>query len=357
MKELNYQDFAENIEFGPSTFKPLSGQIELTYRCNFNCLHCYCKGSEDLGKELLASQWKDILGQIHQEGCLWMTFTGGEPLLREDFLGIYEYAHKKGFIITLFTNGLLLDDKTIKFLVKHRPFLIEITLNGISESIYGEITGSKGSFGKILGVIHKLVGEKLPLTLKCNGLRQNKDEILRVKSFAESRLGKGRFKFDLFIYPRLNGDLTPCQYRLLPEEIVAIENSDLDMVHQRREELHRRKRIRRSAEFLYRCNNWQKNFYVNPYGRIQFCHLSQKYSTDLTQKSFREGFYKGFSKILNERFATRSKCLTCSLRDICYYCPARAKLEMGEEETPVEYYCQLAIAKEKQEKMILSLGK
>jgi radical SAM protein with 4Fe4S-binding SPASM domain len=357
MRELSYQDFAIHIEPGPLPFRPLIGQIELTYRCNLDCLHCYCKGSEDPERELLPSQWEGLFDQIHREGCLWMSLTGGEPLLREDFSRIYEYAHKKGFLITLFTNGLLLDDRTLRFLARNRPFHIEITLNGISESVYEEVTGSKGTFRKIVGIIRKLAEEKLPLTIKCNGLRQNKEEIIKVKSFAEKCLGKGRFKFDSLIYPRLNGDRTPCQYRLSAEEIIAIENSDPDMTHQRRKELQRRQRIRRPAEFLYRCNNWQSSFYINPYGRIQFCHLSQKYSTDLTQKSFREGFFRGFSKILNEKFSTGSKCLGCSLRNLCYYCPARANLEVGEEETPVEYYCQLAKAKKKQKKIILSLDK
>jgi MoaA/NifB/PqqE/SkfB family radical SAM enzyme len=49
--------------------------------------------------------WKKILDNIQKEGCLWLTFSGGEPLVRKDFLEIYAYAKNKGFMITLFTNG------------------------------------------------------------------------------------------------------------------------------------------------------------------------------------------------------------------------------------------------------------
>lgn len=356
MRELNYQNFVIGLERGLGIRRPLSGQIELTYRCNLKCIHCYCKGSEDRDKELSFREWKVILNQIHKEGCLWLTFTGGEPLLREDFLKIYSYAHKKGFLINLFTNGLLLDNGAIDFLKRHRPLLLELTLNAITESIYEEITNTKGTFSKIIKIIHKLTNERLPLVLKCNGLRQNKDEILKLNVFAEALLGKGKFKFDSFIFPRLNGDITPCQYRLLPEEILEIESSDSDMITQMQKELHMPYALMRPQEFLYQCNAWWRDFFINPYGQLQFCQLSSKYSCNITKGSFKKTFYNEFPKLLNEKFTTNSKCSSCNLREICYYCPARAYLETGDEEAPVEYYCQLAKARYKQRGQLAVIG-
>ena len=115
---------------------PWSGHIDLTYRCNLNCIHCYCKGSEDKDKELSTAEWKKILDEIHREGCIWLTFSGGDPLVRDDFLELYSYAKKKGFIITIFTNGHEVSKKVVNHLVKSPPFSMEITLNGITTNTY-----------------------------------------------------------------------------------------------------------------------------------------------------------------------------------------------------------------------------
>jgi len=93
--------------------------------------------------------------------------------------------------------------------------------------------------------------------------------------------------------------------------------------------------------FLYHCNTWMKHFFINPYGRLKFCQFTEKFSIDLKTTPFKEGFYKVFPQLLNERFKTNAKCRTCDLRAICCWCPARAYLEAGDEESPLEYYCKL----------------
>ena len=71
-----------------------------------------------------------------------------------------------------------MDDKAIKYLAKHPPHSIEITLNGISEKTYESISQVKGSFKKVIFNIDKAIAAKLPLVLKAVGLKQNKNEIL-----------------------------------------------------------------------------------------------------------------------------------------------------------------------------------
>jgi len=326
---------------------PLSGQIEFTYRCNLNCVHCYCKGSEDRDRELATQEWKKILDKIQKEGCLWLTFTGGEPLVREDFLEIYAYAKNKGFMVTLFTNGQLFTKKIIDYFQKSPPYSIEITLNGITKATYESITRVKGSFKKAICVIKNLAEKNLPLILKSNCLRQNKDEIGKIKAFTEKLLGKGngryKFKYDPMIYPRLNRDKAPCNYRLTFKELCSLKKQDADIWQEYQRGLHGDfPDLKRDKEFLYRCNTWMNNFFINPYGRLKFCAFSDKFSVDFKKQPFKEGFYKVFPQLLNERFKTNSKCKNCSLMPICYHCPARAYLETGDEEAPVEYYCDLA---------------
>ncbi len=342
---------------------PLTGLIELTYRCNLDCIHCYCKGSEDKDRELSARDWMKILGMLQKEGCIWLVFTGGDPLIRDDFLEIYSCAREKGFIISLFTNGLGLRNEVVDYLAQFPPFSIEITLNGITPDTYEAITQIEGSFPKAIRNIRILAGKKLPLLLKTNCLQQNKQQVGRIKAFSEELLGrpsenKHHYRYDPMIYPRLNGDKTPCQYRLSSREMLAVQKQDADFWREYQEGLHQDfPDLERNRDFLYRCDSWMSRFFINPYGRLKFCGFSDKFSIDLKNTPFNEGFYKVFPELLNEKFKTGSKCRCCRLRPICYHCPARAFLETGDEEAPVKYYCELAKFGAEQMRVKFSNGK
>ncbi|MBU0878888.1 MAG: radical SAM protein, partial [Candidatus Omnitrophica bacterium] len=288
--------------------------------------------------------------EIHKQGCFWLTISGGDPLVREDFLEIYSYAKDKGFIITLFTNAYGLTPKIINSLIKSPFYSIEITLNGITKEVYEAVTGVEGSFPKVIKNIKRLKQEGFPLILKTNCLKTNKHQLGKIKRWAEKLLGKPKkdrhyFKYDPMIYPRLNGDKTPCEYRLSFEELVKAKKQDADIWKEYKRGLHGKlPKSKRTKDFLYRCNSWMNQFFVNPYGKLKFCEFSEKFSIDLKTTPFNQGFYRFPYKVLNEKYKTNSKCRTCKLRPICYHCPARTYLETSSEEEPVSYYCELAKA-------------
>src|SRR5258708_37666428 len=99
-------------------------------------------------------------------GTFWLLFSGGEIFARKDFLEIYTYAKKKGFLITLFTNGTLINDKIADYLVEWPPFSIEITLYGRTKETYETLTGIPVSYERCLGGIEHLRARKLPLKLE-----------------------------------------------------------------------------------------------------------------------------------------------------------------------------------------------
>ena len=347
MEKNSFARFARKLA-GKRDHYPLSCQIELTYRCSLNCVHCYCKGSEDKNRELTTEEWKKIIDTLQEEGCIWLTFTGGDPLVRDDFLELYAYAKKKGFLITLFTSGHCLTKKHIDHLVKMPPCSMEITLNGITQETYEKIALVKDSFPRVIRNIKSLAKSKVKLILKFNCLKQNKDEIGSVKKWAEDLLGrrtdkKYRFKYGPMIFPRLNGDKTPCDYRLSFEELVELRKQDPDIWKEYQKEMHSDfPDLKRDRGFLYRCDSWMQQCFIDPCGRLKFCMWSDKFSVDLRTTAFKEGFHRVFPQLLNERFKTDSKCRECGLRPVCYHCPARAYLETGNEEAPVPYYCRLA---------------
>ena len=92
---------------------PLQVSIEVTRRCPLECLHCYNNlpmGDLDAKqRELTKEEHFRVLDELVEMGCFWILYTGGEIFARKDFLEIYTYAKKKGFLITLFTNGTIIN--------------------------------------------------------------------------------------------------------------------------------------------------------------------------------------------------------------------------------------------------------
>ena len=343
---ITYKDFIECFsDKSQAEGKPIQGQMELTFRCNLKCVHCYIPRSKKQ-EELSYSEVCSILDEIHEEGCLWLTFTGGEPLLRKDFLDIYTYAKEKGFLITLFTNGTLITEEIADYLKVYSPFMIDITLNGITKETYEKITGVPGSFQKCLKGIHLLLERNLPLTLKSNGMRLNRDEILRIKEYAEG-LG-AKYRYDSLITARLDSSKKPCQLRLSPEEIIDIESTDETMQEQWRRYLESKPKLS-NRNNLFRCGAGISSFHISPYGELQLCQLLRRPNFDLGKGSFREGFYQLFPKIRSREYQTNSKCKDCRLWHLCPQCPARAELENGDQEAPVDYFCQLAHKRQEME--------
>ncbi|MEW6075264.1 MAG: radical SAM protein [Candidatus Omnitrophota bacterium] len=327
-------------------YLPIDGFLELTYSCNLHCLHCYVKGSENPAQELTTVQWKNIILEIKKAGCMYLVFTGGDPLVRHDFLELYRYAKEQGFIVTVFTNGIGFTDKMIRYLAKSPPYYIDITLNGITPETYEDITQVEGAFEHVMNNVKKIKQNNIPLRIKVNCMKKNKHEIIRIKEFATDLLGasKGKylFAYDVELFPRLSGDKTPLAQRLSADEVRDVIEQDTDMRNEYARCLGNGKPQARADATLYKCNAWKRQFFINPFGRLKFCQLTDKFSIDLLKIPFKEGFFKEFPRVADEKFKAGSACRSCSLRNVCISCPAKAFLETGNEESPVSYYCELS---------------
>src|SRR6266851_5472269 len=171
MDTLDYGAFSESLHSRLAGRRlPLSGTIEVTRRCPLTCLHCYnnlpTTDGEAVRRELDYEEHCRLLDQLADAGCLWLLYTGGEILARRDFLNIYTYAKKKGFLITLFTNGTMITERIADYLEEWPPFAIEITLYGRTKETYEALTGIPGSFDRCMRGIRILLDRRLPLALK-----------------------------------------------------------------------------------------------------------------------------------------------------------------------------------------------
>ena len=178
MQVKEYKDWVLELgQVSVANRTPIRAAIEVTHRCNNNCVQCYnnlpLKDNQARRKEFTYKEHCRILDEISALGCLWLLFTGGEIFARKDFLDIYTYAKQKGMLITLFTNGTLITPEIADYLVQYRPFVIEITLYGRTQKTYEQVTGTPGSFARCMQGIQLLKERELPLKLKAMAMAPN----------------------------------------------------------------------------------------------------------------------------------------------------------------------------------------
>jgi len=90
---------------------PLEGSLDLTYRCNNNCRHCWARlapAAEERGQELTFDEIRGIADQARLLGAREWSISGGEPMLRPDFSEIFDYLTHKSTSYGLNTNGALI---------------------------------------------------------------------------------------------------------------------------------------------------------------------------------------------------------------------------------------------------------
>ena len=323
---------------------PLSGTLELTFRCNNRCAHCYVsQGIDDekeKGKELRYPEIRHLLDDLAEEGCLWLLLTGGEPLVREDFLDIYLYAKKKGFLITLFTNGTLVTPSVADFLREFPPRAIEISLYGITEKTYERVSRSQGSYEQCMEGIDLLLQRKLPLKLKTVITTINRHEFMDIKNFVQD-LGL-EFRFDALINGRVDGRQNTAKLRIPPHEVVELDMADPRRGPEFVSLYERTCGIKQDPDLVYRCGAGVNSFHIDSYGRLMLCTLARNPSYDLRDGSFREGWRDFLPRIREQKLEKRNKCVDCELRFICDQCPGWSQLEYADQTMPVDYLCQVA---------------
>jgi MoaA/NifB/PqqE/SkfB family radical SAM enzyme len=290
--ELGYGEFGRRLkEKIGDRHIPIGGSVELTFRCNLRCAHCYAACGNNptaTRQELTAGEWQRLFDQIADEGCLWLLLTGGEPLTHADFADLYLYAKRKGFLLTLFTNGTLLTPRVTDFLAEWRPFAVEITLYGRTQATYERITGVPGSHARCMRGIELLMERGIPLRLKTMLLTLNQHELWDIKAYAEG-LGV-QFRFDPLVNAGLDGARQPIALRLAPEEILKFDMADTPRWADWRDFWQRFRAVRPDPRYLYTCGAGLHSFHVDPYGRLGVCMMARAQTYDLRQGDFRTGW-------------------------------------------------------------------
>lgn len=143
--------------------KLYSATLELTYRCNERCVHCYVDDgcSSNSQAELTLEEYRSILDQLKDMGCIHLLLTGGEVCLRKDFLEIAEYAVSKGFLVDVYTNGIGMTDEQF-------DKLCELKVNSVSFSFYSGEAAVHDAITKVPGSFERSL--KRLMMFKCAGV-------------------------------------------------------------------------------------------------------------------------------------------------------------------------------------------
>jgi len=338
--------------------KPLLSRldIELTERCNNNCIHCCINLPEDdlvaKKKELATGQIKNILKEAVLLGCLSVRFTGGEPLLRGDFEELYVFARKLGLKVLIFTNATLINAHLAELFSHIRPLKeIEVSVYGMKQESYEGVTRTPGSYAAAWRGINLLLEYKVPFVVKGALLPQNKDEIDEFEAWTATIPWMDKPpSYSMFFDLRCRRDGQKNELikklRLAPEEGLKILARNKDKYLKEMKEFCS-KFMRPSGDKLFSCGSGTGGGCVDAYGFLQPCMMLRHPETvyDLKKGSLKDALTNFFPKLRETKAANSeylARCAKCFLKGLCEQCPAKSWMEHGTLDTPVEYLCEIA---------------
>lgn len=337
--------------------KLIKFDIELTERCNNNCVHCCinlpANDIDALNLEMSLSDIKGILNEAANLGCLTVRLTGGEPLLRPDFEDIYLYARQLGMGVLLYTNACLITNRLAELFSKI-PLLqaIQVTVYGMHQESYESNTRVPGSFMQFQKGLHLLEKFQIPFIVKSVLLPANKDEKDEFESWAaQIPWMKEKPYYSVFLDLRNRRDDEKKNdlirsLRIDPESGAKLMLSYYSDIESYRD-MFIRSKDRKTGNHLFTCDAGEKQLCVDAYGMIQPCmglripELVLPKGTPLESALER---YKELKKLTTENPEYLSRCGQCVLRNLCEQCPAKSWAETGKMDVPVEYLCEAAHA-------------
>ncbi|UCF71039.1 MAG: radical SAM protein [candidate division WOR-3 bacterium] len=183
---VDYHEFSDNLNV-----YPILSEVAVTYRCNLACEFCYV--GDHCGRELSTNDLKKILFKIYHEAKVpSVSFTGGEPLLREDIAKLISYAAQIGLWTNLITNGTLLYDDTVRSLKKAGLSSAQVSIEGPNSEIHDMITGKQGAFDASTRGIASLRDAGIPVhtntTLSRHNIAYAKEIVVLAKCLGLNRL-------------------------------------------------------------------------------------------------------------------------------------------------------------------------
>ena len=337
--EVNDTNWEDLNDYWYKRRHPIDGGMELTPNCNMRCVHCYMKETME-EKCLETEQIKLIIDKVVAKGVLFLFFTGGEILTRKDFTEIYIYAKKKGLIIDLLTNGVLINEELVKIFDKYPPARVSISVYGDNPESYNLVTSTRNNFDKLIKNIALLKKYNIHTELKYIGMKENAGEMENIKKIAEKYSADFLSAFQLF--PTLKCDTSIYNHRIENSEIVRIEKQNPERVKMWSSNVNRKNSyIDRENVPLFKCEIGTTSFLIDYRGFLNPCNKARIEEYNLLYDDFTVAWndYAKFKKIPASK---NEPCRKCDYFSICSPCPMVNFMSTGNYSIPPQVYCDLA---------------
>jgi mycofactocin radical SAM maturase len=184
---------------------PVNVTWEVTYTCNLSCIHCLSDSGRRRAGELTTDEAQAAIDQMAALKVFQFNIGGGEPFMRPDFLDLMDYAHERGIVTCISTNGTLIDHKVAERLDKHLVY-VQVSLDGAAEASNDRIRG-RGSFARVMVALEHLRKRNIEVSINTVLTRLSFPELddlvelaagfgakLRVSRFRPSGRGKDSWK-------------------------------------------------------------------------------------------------------------------------------------------------------------------
>ncbi len=329
---------------------PVSATFELTARCNFNCKMCYVHlqdSTQCKTEEKSAEWWIELGKKAAEQGVVFLLITGGEPLLREDFKEIYTELSKLGFIISINTNGYLINDEIIEVFKKNPPTRVNVSLYGASAETYENVTGVP-AFSRVIENVIKL--RDMGIDIRFNGTftalnAHDAEMIYNISRELNVHMKGTQYMFPQVLVGSKPGE-NPC--RLTPEAAAQKRVEWLKYNHTPEEFQKRLKAVMEGVDAFnlstddecgegkIRCRAGKSSAWINYRGEMCFCGVAgHPFSID------KLGFKGAWEKVreFSASIRTPAKCEACKYRNICCVCAAACYTETGDFSTVPDYVC------------------
>jgi MoaA/NifB/PqqE/SkfB family radical SAM enzyme len=322
---------------------PLEGTIDLTYRCNNDCRHCWLWlpiDAPEKKKELTFEEIRRIVDEARALGCHEWSISGGEPMLREDFPEIFDYIARNSMGYTLNTNGTLITPRIARLM--KRKGKKWIALYGATAEVHDHVTRNPGSFEAFLRGTALLREAGADFVVQIIPMRDNFHQFKEMEKLAGSlspdwRTGISWLYLSASGDPKKNDEIRA--QRLSPAELNGLEKLGFS---------EEEPCLRRGDDRLFAaCIEARRDFHVDPYGGMSFCDKIKdpRLRYDLRKGSVQrcwDEFIPGLPEKIRGESEYLENCGSCTLRRDCSWCAAYAYLEHGKFAAKVDYLCGLA---------------
>jgi radical SAM protein with 4Fe4S-binding SPASM domain len=300
---------------------PIAGQFELTPRCNLDCKMCYIHGANSNSlrdQELSTETWMRIFDEAYDMGLMFAVLTGGECLLRHDFKELYLHLWTKRIRITIFTNGILIDDNYVEFFKKYPPEQIRISLYGSCEAAYRNLTGHEG-FQKVISAYKKLFEAKIPVGVAVTPSSYMKDDFIHIRRFCLENGIKGH---NPNYYLTKNRDFPDKNdHNLTIDEIISLASADKML----RSQLNPNENTPApcgnctEAPVGLACGAGRSSALVSWNGIMHPCVSIPEGTASLLEVSYASAWEA--TKAIVDEMLSGAECVGCPYDSVCHKCP------------------------------------